>query len=262
MSFVRKVVAWLLPLLGLVFAVSLPWWLLARGVLKDPESAFTVGASVVIAEFTMALWWATQAQARATEGMRRLEEKLVLLEKAPVVVISDIAFSGKVRSVGLKEGGIGVLGDTNRSSMEVRFTASNVGRYGLVIKTAALFVLEDGGVYHPIRLLPEPEGGGPVVAPGRSAVFRMGNNQAHEHAYQLFRAIESCPVAHNRISEAWSCVGLAVEVVHGGSLGEGEWLCFKLGLGAKTGDGYRAAGYQSACPQNVIARANGAKLLV
>ena len=262
MSFVRKVVAWLLPLLGLALAVALPWYLYARGSLDSLTSTFMVGSSIVIAEFTMALWWATQAQASATEGMRRLEEHLTSLEKAPLVVISDIAFSETARVTYQNVKKAGALDNPEHSSMKVMFKVSNVGRYGLVVKTVSLYVLEDGRARYPIRLLPTPEGEELVVAPGKSVMFVAKNELAHEHAYKLFRAIESCLPAHNSISEAWSCVGLAVEVVHGGSLGESEWLCFTLGLGAKTESGYRAVGYQSSCSKDVIVSVEKAQLLV
>jgi len=229
--------------------------------LANHATAVQAVAAIVMALFTVALWRATLLQAKATEGMRRLEEQLVSFEIKPLVAITNVAFFETVRAVGEKGDGIGVLDEPTSSILEVRFRVSNVGRRGLVLKTAAIFVSEGGGVYYPVRLSPSPDGDNPVVAPGGSVMFKASHEQAHEHAYQLFRAIESCLPAHNSISKAWSCVGLAIEVVHGGSLGESEWLCFTLGLGAKTESGYRAVGYQSSCSKDVIVSVEKAQLL-
>jgi len=136
MSLVRKVVAWLLPLLGLALAVVLPWYLYARGSLDSLTSAFMVGSSIVIAEFTMALWWATWAQAVATTKATALSEQLAKAEVVPLLYAPKVEIYLQEKDPIIFPGGEVVY---RPEELEMGFfELTNVGKYGLVVRSVEL----------------------------------------------------------------------------------------------------------------------------
>lgn len=251
MVFMWKASGWLPPLLGLGLAVGLPWCLLVSGKLEQLASAVEMGASIVIAEFTLALWWATQTQAVATERMRHIQDYLVSLERTPNIVVSDIEFSEPLR----------VSGSQNRSTVNISVTITNLGRHGVVVKEVAAYVQENHEIKHPIRLTPVPVHGGLVINPNQSVKFSAENGLTHEEAYSFFRVLESCLPRHNRLPEAWSCVWLALKVVHGGDQEESGWLCFRLQIGHKNGGSHKPLGYRVECGKGVATALESASLL-
>lgn len=112
MVFMRKIFELYIPLLGLGLAVFLPVRLWKLGRLDSLHSAFTLGSSIVIAVFTIALWGATQA-------MRELQEALVNEEMSPRLGIALLANQN-------------VGGKKEEAALELQ----NIGRTGLVIVSA------------------------------------------------------------------------------------------------------------------------------
>ncbi len=217
------------------------------------ENAVQLISATLLALFTVALW-------RSTEGTKRVEELLVRLEREPVVSLHKIEFTEGLEVAGWKGEGLGVHKEpVECSRMKLVFTLSNLGRHALVVRSLAVYLT---GSETLLGLAPKPLEASPVVQPGASAEFEAEASEPCKEIYAFYREMEECLPGHTRVSEAWGCVGLALEVVHGGSLGGADWLCFKLVLGPGTGGVYLAEGYQAECPQGVRVRLASAGRLV
>lgn len=103
--------------LALLVVVGVPAGLYRLGKL-DLSEAFTVGASLTLALFTIALWRATAEQARATREMQKLSWQLAQADRAPLLFI-------KAELIAQQE----VEGDYFFNIVEL----TNGGRYGIVL---------------------------------------------------------------------------------------------------------------------------------
>jgi len=212
---------------------------------------------VVVALFTIALWRSTQAQAEATMEMKRVQEQLASLETTPILALDSLILFEKVERGGFDfdSSGLSVRDVGKRSKIEVQFQVLNVGRYGVVVNAFSVYLMSNSSLkLEPMVFLPRPLSEARVIPPGGGAGFVVETKSFYKEIYDFFRNLEKCLPLHNRVSEAWGCLGVALKVVYGGSLEE-RWICFQSHVqpSAKVdGSEYKIVGFLSRCPNGFI----------
>ena len=226
MVFMRKAIGLLLPpLLGVGLAVGVPGYLLVSGQLNNLSNAVMVGSSIVVAEFTLALWWATREQAAATTALMKSQTLRDRYEAAPLIVAPKVEIADHPSEE--KETDFGVVETVKRSVVKLRFQPLiNIGKYGALIRRVELLGVGNSTRWK-WRMLGSEDVAFPILPGAREPLDVEIENKLIEKEENVFFSLlfsELNPVGGDQSAK----VLVRFDVVYGGSPTKKTEICFGL----------------------------------